>query len=548
MKICVKLMLGCVLSLALVGATAGTTAVYADAGKEAKVGSVEYDTLDSALEAWQDNTVLTLLKDISDHPTISVSGNKTLDLNGMKLDGINGEGGGSVLRVTGGQLTVTDSSAGKNGTITGGYAVSGGGIYVENATLRLTGGSVEGNRANYGGGVYAVNSTVEFSAGTVRNNNAIYGGGVYLSGGSFAMAQGSTAQIAGNTATVSGGGLYASGTEAGAATVTLAAGKIAENTAAHGGGAHIGAYATLNLSAGAEIVSNSAKGGAGVYLRGISDEQKKGTAVLSMTGGTVSKNTSIVDEFATSELARSESFGGGVKVASAGFFQMTGGIVTENTTTFGGGGASVEYGGKAQFGGNAQVYGNSRGGNTDNVFFADEESITIDGGFTGRLGFNHALGGKIATAYSGSLENISADDADFEVYLEGGALLLGNVTPVSLRVKTQPDKLVYHKGENFAKDGMTVEVTLKDGRKMEVSDYVVENGNALDGTVMSVIISYTAKNVTVTTSVAISYAGSGSSAESISYPFVAVAVAASLFVVALIVIGALTDKSKRKKS
>lgn len=63
-------------------------------------------------------------------------------------------GDGSVLKVSGrATLTIQDSSAEGTGTITGGNAVDGGGVYIDNnATLKMTGGCITGCHASYGGG------------------------------------------------------------------------------------------------------------------------------------------------------------------------------------------------------------------------------------------------------------------------------------------------------------------------------------------------------------------------------------------------------------
>ena len=85
------------------------------------------------------------------HATLQITKNLTLDLNGHVLKMT---GDGSVLKVSGrATLTIQDSSAAKSGTITGGNAVDGGGVYIDNnATLKMTGGCITGCHASYGGG------------------------------------------------------------------------------------------------------------------------------------------------------------------------------------------------------------------------------------------------------------------------------------------------------------------------------------------------------------------------------------------------------------
>ena len=83
--------------------------------------------------------------------TLQITKNLTLDLNGHVLKMT---GDGSVLKVSGrATLTIQDSSAEGTGTITGGNAVDGGGVYIDNnATLKMTGGCIMGCHASYGGG------------------------------------------------------------------------------------------------------------------------------------------------------------------------------------------------------------------------------------------------------------------------------------------------------------------------------------------------------------------------------------------------------------
>ncbi len=92
-----------------------------------------------------------LTKNIDINTALNVTSTLTLDLNGC------------VLRMTGNTrvfyvynnatLTIQDSSAAKSGTITGGNAEYGGGVYVDDyAALKMTGGCITGCHASRGGG------------------------------------------------------------------------------------------------------------------------------------------------------------------------------------------------------------------------------------------------------------------------------------------------------------------------------------------------------------------------------------------------------------
>ena len=120
-----------------------------------------------------------LTEDIEISETLVVTRDVTLDLNGCTL---RMTGTGSVLKVSDrATLTITDSSAAKSGTITGGNAEDGGGVDVEAyATLEMTGGCITGCRAEDGGGVYIDNNaTLKMTGGCITDCHASYGGGIY---------------------------------------------------------------------------------------------------------------------------------------------------------------------------------------------------------------------------------------------------------------------------------------------------------------------------------------------------------------------------------
>ena len=107
--------------------------------------------LQAKIDAAADNATITLDSNTEIAATLQITKNLTLDLNGCTL---RMTGTGSVLKVSGrATLTITDSSAAKSGTITGGNAEYGGGVYVDDyATLKMTGGCITGCHASRGGG------------------------------------------------------------------------------------------------------------------------------------------------------------------------------------------------------------------------------------------------------------------------------------------------------------------------------------------------------------------------------------------------------------
>ena len=122
-----------------------------------------------------------LTEDIEISETLVVTRDVTLDLNGCTL---RMTGTGSVLKVSGrATLTITDSSAEGTGTITGGNAEYGGGVYVEAyATLEMTGGCITGCCADEdGGGVYVDDyAALKMTGGCITGCRAEDGGGVYI--------------------------------------------------------------------------------------------------------------------------------------------------------------------------------------------------------------------------------------------------------------------------------------------------------------------------------------------------------------------------------
>ncbi len=145
-------------------------------------------TLQAKIDAAADNATITLDSDTTITETLVITGKTlTLDLNGCTL---RMTGTGSVLKVSGrATLTITDSSAAKSGTITGGNAKDGGGVYVEAyATLEMTGGCITGCRAKDGGGVYIDNNaTLKMTGGCITDCHASRGGGGIYSSGNLYM-------------------------------------------------------------------------------------------------------------------------------------------------------------------------------------------------------------------------------------------------------------------------------------------------------------------------------------------------------------------------
>ena len=152
---------------------------------------------------------------------IYVSNTVTVDLAGHTIDRrcITATLNGNTFTVSGGDLTIKDTSAAQAGKITGGYNdnnCGGGCIYVDSGTLRLESGILTGNKCedvdangvDRGGAVGVRSGTFIMTGGKISDNEASYGAGVIVfDSGTFIMTGG---EITDNTcdAGENGAGIY----------------------------------------------------------------------------------------------------------------------------------------------------------------------------------------------------------------------------------------------------------------------------------------------------------------------------------------------------
>lgn len=156
-----------------------------DEARAAQVDGKIFSTFAEAMAQWKEGTTLILLQTQKMEDPLSVSENKTLDLNSFEL---NCSSGRTLIVENGGDLMLR-----------GAGLVSGGGVYVENGgRFQMNGGTISGNVAENGGGVYVESGgTFIMNGGTIEGNRATRnGGGVYVDG---AFTVGGAAQIFGNT-------------------------------------------------------------------------------------------------------------------------------------------------------------------------------------------------------------------------------------------------------------------------------------------------------------------------------------------------------------
>ncbi|RKJ80616.1 hypothetical protein D7X33_05775 [Butyricicoccus sp. 1XD8-22] len=239
----------------------------------------------------------------------------TLDLNGKTLSRNldTPQGNGHVIEIEPGTtLTLTDTSTGKDGKLTG------------------------GNTTGDGGGILHKGKTFYFEGGKITGNSAQNGGGIWVSGTSGSTMKGG--EITGNNAAGNGGGMYHD-----QGSFRMVGGKITENNAAGNGGGVYHADDQFTVEGDSEISKNTAANGGGIYAR--SSTWVKPTA--SIHDNTAAEN------------------GGGIYLAS-GQLDMEGGKITGNTAKLGGG---VYHGGEKtddtptfRVSGTVEVSGN-KGGN-----------------------------------------------------------------------------------------------------------------------------------------------------------------------------------------
>ena len=231
------------------------------------------------------------------------------------------QGSDQAIKVNGGTLDIKGgalrNSSGKrivlveSGTLTmsGGYIVGGGsegtpggGIYVTNGTLNISGGVVAANRGNSGGGIFVDSGTLNLSGGYVTNNyknkcnccqndtnNEHGGGGIALANNATMNVTGG--YVTGNYSGLAGGGIYA-GFWSGGVTFKMSGGTIASNCAelGEGGGLRIAGGTTGVIQAeGTVYITNNKTltpddwGGGGIFV------QDKGN--LNITNALITANT-----------------------------------------------------------------------------------------------------------------------------------------------------------------------------------------------------------------------------------------------------------------
>lgn len=217
----------------------------------------------------------------------------------------------------------------------GDSVVYGGGVYVNKATLSMTGGSIEGNDAVHGAGIYCVGrGHVEVAGGRIANNRALHRGGGVYSTGTVVPEEGDVAE---NRASF-GGGVFNAGT------LREGSAVISGNTADSGAGVYNRGTAEVE---GGSIVGNAADGvqgsGGGVYNTGqlrLGEGIIAGNRALYTGGGLYNTRSGTVSMDGAGLSNNRALYGGGIYNARGKVTIESGDIVDNcaNSTQFGGGG------------------------------------------------------------------------------------------------------------------------------------------------------------------------------------------------------------------
>ena len=281
-----------------------------------------------------------------------------------------------------------------------------GAVVLDSGSMTMNGGTIDGNTAtefNSAGGVLVDNtSSFTMTGGTISNNAAKRGGGVLVRNkAEFTMSKG---MISGNKARVDSD------------TIKL--------PNAGGGGVFVEDKASFTMSGGT-ITANTTNGmGGGVATAVLNEDDKTGGGQFHMTGGTISDNKAscgggvyswsgkgrvvleggnIVDNTASRQ-------GGGVYVSHDPWaITIKNALVTKNTATIQGGGIWACPKGTVDLGTDIAIFENSAGESADDAAFLLKWKETYPTSFTNQL-----YGGGIVTWYRDT--SISHGNPDYGAY------------------------------------------------------------------------------------------------------------------------------------
>lgn len=309
-----------------------------------------------------------------------------------------------------------------------------GAVYVKNAgKFAMNGGKITGCmfKNQYSGAVALADSTMTMTDGTISGNTASEynaAGGVLVNGTSSLTMSGGT--IADNTAKRGGGVCVREN-----GTFTMSGGTISGNSTAvdsdtiqlpnaGGGGVFVEDNASFEMTNGT-ITGNKTNGmGGGVATAVLSENDTVGGGRFHMTGGTISDNTAscgggvyswsgrdrVVLEGGNIVNNTAHRQGGGVYVSHAPWsITIKNALITANTAAIQGGGIWSCPVGTVSLGTDAAVFGNTAGKSADDAAFLLKWNETYSTSFSGRM-----YGGGLVTWYRDT--SIGAGDANYGAF------------------------------------------------------------------------------------------------------------------------------------
>lgn len=318
--------------------------------------------LESGVITQQQQSSATQQQQSSVSSLVYAENGSSVNMRGGYICGASGSGAGGGIEVR-----YNSSLSISNGVIAGNSAPSGGGVYAEGSTVKVTGGTISGNRtlentSGFGGGVMVVGGSIAVSGGFITNNKYAnfcnqdgYGdhGGAGLAAKNGTHVTISGGQITGNYSQEAGGGVYVTDVDrnkepsrSGMAWLNITGGIIASNVSyrSEGAGIRVGQMVDAMINGSSNdspvyITNNHCMsrfdwGGGGIFVQGNSEQGKEYTAGrLFIYNSYISAN-------------EAGGYGGGVAVCPTGKTLVTN---TEGTAIFGNSSAKDQQDAKADY-------------------------------------------------------------------------------------------------------------------------------------------------------------------------------------------------------
>lgn len=322
----------------------------------------------------------------------------------------------------------------------------GGGIYVSNGTVEMSGGTIAQNTAagdgggvcvsknftmtggvigdtssaatpidsnpvtysnyalNNGGGIYCLTgSTVSITGGTIQRNFARNGGGIYYAGGTFGLNGGSILYNASDT--YFGGGLYLANTSA-----TLTSGTIKGNKSYKGGGIYTANGSKTTINGALALESNSAVprgnsstqggaicntgeltiSGAATFTSNTANGDQGSLPAATASGGAIFNSGTLIISGAVSMNSNSAktkagatNYTRGGAIYNGGTLTMSkGSIGTSGLNTAGTQGGAIYQSGTFNASGSINFYHASNSDKNNDVFLATDKCVNVTGSFS----------------------------------------------------------------------------------------------------------------------------------------------------------------------